>query len=652
MKLRTKILIFSLLPVIIVLLAVISISLVLTNQETRKSSRQLMQSLSSQYANEIDANLELAMDSARTLSQIFEGYETLGIEERRADLSKQLKTILEKNPDFLGLSTCWEPNALDGKDATYANTEGHDASGRFIPYWSRFSGTVELSALVDYDKPGVGDYYLLPLHTGKEQVIDPYEYTVGNKTILLTSLMVPIKSRDGKPIAVVGIDISLENLTKRFSGIKYGKTGFGRFISAKGLIIAHPDASQIGKKWGEAGDGSDKVLFERLAKGETFTEELWSNNLKRKTTKSLSPIFVGFADTPLIFSIVIPTEELFEASARLGLITILISLAGVVALVLVFLWLANSITGPLIVAVRIADKVANSDLTEEPDAGIMARKDEIGELGKAVGRMMKGLRELASGIRISAENIARGAEQMSMSAQSISQGATEQAAGAEEVSSSVEEMSSSIRQNTDNAGATESMARKAAEDGARGGVAVANTVRAMGEIAGKIGIVEEIARQTNLLALNAAIEAARAGEAGKGFAVVASEVRKLAERSQSAAAEISKLSSSSVQIAHEAGKLLDGIVPDVRKTAELVQEISASSREQSSGVDQIAKAVIQLDKVIQQNASASEEMASMAEELSGQAGTLNELVAVFKLGDGMAMPRDYAARGIALPEGR
>jgi methyl-accepting chemotaxis protein len=241
---------------------------------------------------------------------------------------------------------------------------------------------------------------------------------------------------------------------------------------------------------------------------------------------------------------------------------------------------------------------------------------------------------------------------MSMSAQSISQGATEQAAGAEEVSSSVEEMSSSIRQNTDNAATTESMSRKAAEDGARGGVAVANTVRAMGEIAGKIGIVEEIARQTNLLALNAAIEAARAGEAGKGFAVVASEVRKLAERSQSAAAEISKLSASSVQIAHEAGKLLDGIVPDVRKTAELVQEISASSREQASGVDQIAKAVVQLDQVIQQNASASEEMASMAEELSGQAGTLNELVAVFKLGEDVPAPRDYTARGIALPEGR
>jgi methyl-accepting chemotaxis protein len=197
----------------------------------------------------------------------------------------------------------------------------------------------------------------------------------------------------------------------------------------------------------------------------------------------------------------------------------------------------------------------------------------------------------------------------------------------------MEEMSSNIRQNADNAIQTEKIAVKSSADAEDGGKAVMQTVTAMKAIAGKINIIEEIARQTNLLALNAAIEAARAGEHGKGFAVVASEVRKLAERSQRAAAEIGELSSSSVEVAEKAGEMLSRMVPDIQKTAGLVQEISASCREQDTGAEQINKAMQQLDQVIQQNASASEEMASTSEELSSQAEQLQAAIAFFKLGD-------------------
>jgi methyl-accepting chemotaxis protein len=202
----------------------------------------------------------------------------------------------------------------------------------------------------------------------------------------------------------------------------------------------------------------------------------------------------------------------------------------------------------------------------------------------------------------------------------------------------MEEMASSIRQNTDNAMQTEKISMKSSTDAKEGGKAVIETVAAMKEIATKISIIEEIARQTNLLALNAAIEAARAGEHGKGFAVVASEVRKLAERSQSAAGEISSLSTRSVAIAEQAGDMLTKMVPDIQKTSELVQEITASSKEQDTGAEQINKAIQQLDQVIQQNASASEEMASTSEELSSQAEQLQDSISFFNIGNQARRP--------------
>jgi methyl-accepting chemotaxis protein len=250
---------------------------------------------------------------------------------------------------------------------------------------------------------------------------------------------------------------------------------------------------------------------------------------------------------------------------------------------------------------------------------------------KTLGLMVKNLADVVGDVRSATNNVANGSQEMSSSSETVSQGATEQSSSIEEVSSSVEEMSANIRQNADNATQTEKIANKAAADAIEGGNAVSQTVAAMKQIASKISIIGEISRQTNLLALNAAIEAARAGEHGKGFAVVASEVRKLAERSQKAAAEITDLSGTSVAVAEKAGGLLSRILPDVQKTAELVQEITAASREQDTGTAQISKAIQQLNQVIQQNASAAEEMAATSEELASQAGRLQSTIAFFKV---------------------
>ncbi|WP_193227569.1 HAMP domain-containing methyl-accepting chemotaxis protein [Aureimonas psammosilenae] len=338
------------------------------------------------------------------------------------------------------------------------------------------------------------------------------------------------------------------------------------------------------------------------------------------------------------------------------------------------LWMSLSISRGLNRSVKLAEDIGAGDLTQTVDA---RGHDEIGDLQRAMNTMTVRLREIVGDVVTSAEQVAAGSQQSAATAEQLGQGAaeqaatteqlgqgaSEQAAATEQASSAMEEMAANIRQNAENATTTEKIAGQASLNAEKSGRAVANSVDAMRTIADKIRIVQEIARQTDLLALNAAIEAARAGQHGKGFAVVASEVRKLAERSQTAATEIGELSTSTLQISEEAGRMLEQLVPDIQRTSELVGEISAACREQNAGAEQINQAiqqldqvtqqtnasVQQLDQVTQQNASAANEMAATAEQLSAEAGRLRDRVAFFRTGEETAL-RATPPRRAAAPE--
>jgi methyl-accepting chemotaxis protein len=261
-------------------------------------------------------------------------------------------------------------------------------------------------------------------------------------------------------------------------------------------------------------------------------------------------------------------------------------------------------------------------------------------LGNALAQMVERLSRVIGDVKAGAVALSTAANQVSATSQALSQGTSEQAAAVEETTSSLEQMSASIARNADNSRETEQTATRGARDGDASGKAVLDTVRAMNAIAEKISIIEEIAYQTNLLALNAAIEAARAGDHGRGFAVVATEVRKLAERSQTAAKEIGTLAGSSVKVAERSGQLLGTLVPSIRRTAELVQEVTAASAEQAAGVAQINRALTGVDQVTQRAASAAEELASTAQEMAAQAGGLRQVVDYFHVARaGRATPR-------------
>ncbi|OZI31496.1 methyl-accepting chemotaxis protein [Bordetella genomosp. 10] len=317
--------------------------------------------------------------------------------------------------------------------------------------------------------------------------------------------------------------------------------------------------------------------------------------------------------------------------AETRMLVLSMAVAAVVLAILIALFITRGLIkllgGEPGYAAGILKQVAEGDLSVD----VRTRKNDSSSMMWAVKNMVGRLSQVVTEVNSSAEALAGASEEVSATAQSLSQASSEQAAGVEETSASIEQMTASIAQNTENAKVTDGMATKAAAEAAEGGEAVASTVTAMKQIAQKIGIIDDIAYQTNLLALNAAIEAARAGEHGKGFAVVAAEVRKLAERSQVAAQEIGDVAGSSVDLAERAGRLLEQMVPNIRKTSDLVQEITAASEEQSSGVSQINAAVGQLSQTTQQNASSSEELAATAEEMSSQAEQLQQAMAFFKL---------------------
>ncbi len=589
-----------------------------------EQANQLVTQMAERYARMVNAELDAAFVPVRTLAQTLAAQKLAGSADRRlADAA--LKRVTEGNPKVLGIWTTWEPNAFDGLDAKYVNTPASDATGRYISNWSRGSGQVQVEPNVEYETEGVGDYYLLARKTKRETIVNPYVYPVGGKPTLITTITVPIVL-DGKFVGTVGADISLEQIQKLVSEITPFETGYAMLVSNNGAFVAHPSADRRAKQLDAS--PAESLVSTALARNTALSGNVPSEVLGARALEVVVPIRIGETVTPWAIAVFAPLDKVLTPAHELREFTVMLGALALLSLGVAVLLVIRRVTKPLETISSVATRIATGDLTARLEH---RSEDEIGILADAFRSMRDRLGQVIGEVRDGAAALSSAAAQVSATSQSLSSRASEQAATFEEMTSRLEGMSLSIVKNADNSRRVETIASKGAADAEKSSRAVAGTVEAMKQIASRISVIEEIAYQTNLLALNAAIEAARAGDHGKGFAVVASQVRKLAEGSQTAAKQISTVASDSVKIAEQSGALLQALVPSIDTTSHLVKDVAATSNEQSSGVGQLNKAMINLNEVSQQNAAAAEELSSTAEEMAAQAESLLQLVGFFQV---------------------
>ena len=658
---------------------------------TQDLSEQNGKQIATTVASDVARDINVAMRVTETMRDAFIGLYGAGIKDRATYLA-MLESAVKANPQYVAVWTAWEPNAFDGKDAEFVNADGkatfpgakaHDATGRFIPYVFAAPGGFDLAALTDYDKPGAGDYYLLAQKSGKQQIIEPYAYPVGDKTVIMTSLVTPIVI-NGKVLGVVGLDLDLAAIQENLAKITPYETGQVSLISNAGNYAAFRDPKFVMKPIDEQ-NASLAQAKESIAKGQKLEFSDFSKSLQVDILRAFVPVEIGTTGTPWSVMVNLPEDKILAPVHGLTVFTLIAAAILVVVLSAIIALLVRSLVvrpvGGLTKAVQtLADgntAIAIPATERGDELGVMARaveffRQKLIEIDalraknaaaeqEAVAARRQGMLELADNfetsvkgvveavsasaveLEASAKSMTSVAEEVTRQSTAVSAATTQASANVSTVAAASEEMSASIAEISRQVAASSGAAHSAVGETD----SAANTVQELAKAAEEIGdivrLISDIAGQTNLLALNATIEAARAGDAGKGFAVVASEVKSLATQTGRAAEDITSRIQRIQSVTGDAVKAMDGVRTTISQVEQIattiasaVEEQSAATREISgnagqaaAGTDEVARNVERVKNAAGDAGSAAGQVLEASGELAQQADALRREVDSF-----------------------
>jgi methyl-accepting chemotaxis protein len=585
-------------------------------------------------AGAVANELGRSFGAVRTLATTMQGMKASGHAPSRDQIDAMARQVLQTHTEFIGTYAIWEPNALDGRDAEFAGKgPAHDATGRYIAYWNRGSGSIAVEPLVDYEKAGANDWYDIPRRTGKDALIEPYMYAVAGKDVLMATIASPVVV-GGRFLGMAGSDLPLKALSERVDKMAPMPGGRVSLLSAGGLYVAVHEPERLAKK----ADDLPPEAMDHIAKGQPYRYED-----AQGWVHLFEPVVAQEGVAPWSVRLSYPLSEALAEARQALWAAVMAALVACGAAAIAMVWLVRRLMRPLQALSRTMEGLAGADADLEVRLSAEGH-DELATIGRGFNEFMGKIGRVFDTVRRNADGVATASSEIAQGNMDLSSRTEQQASALQQTAASMEELSQTVKQNADNARTANDLALSASNVARQGGEVMGQVVSTMRDIHESsrrigdiIGTIDGIAFQTNILALNAAVEAARAGEQGRGFAVVAAEVRSLASRSAEAAKAVKGLINDSVervetgsQLVDQAGRTMTDVVDSIQRVTQIVGEISVASSEQADGVGQVGTAVGDMDRATQQNAALVEEMAAASSSLKGQADELMRAVSTFE----------------------